>query len=43
VQMDHIHEFSKGGSNAAENLQWLCGFHNRYRFETGDIGRETGV
>jgi hypothetical protein len=35
LQMDHIHEFYNGGSNAAENLQWLCGFHNRHRFETG--------
>jgi hypothetical protein len=34
LQMDHVHEFCKGGSNAAENLQWLCGFHNRHRFET---------
>jgi hypothetical protein len=35
LQLDHIHEFSKGGSNIAENLQWLCGFHNRHRFATG--------
>jgi hypothetical protein len=41
LQMDHVHEFRNGGSNAAENLQWLCGFHNRHRFETGEIGRET--
>jgi hypothetical protein len=36
LQLDHIHEFCNGGSNAAENLQWLCGFHNRHRFETRD-------
>jgi hypothetical protein len=41
LQLDHIHEFWNGGSNAAENLQWLCGFHNRHRFATG--GRESGV
>jgi 5-methylcytosine-specific restriction endonuclease McrA len=35
LQMDHVHEFSCGGSNAVDNLQWLCGFHNRHRFETG--------
>ena len=35
LQRDHIHEFGKGGSNDAQNLQWLCGFHNRHRFETG--------
>jgi hypothetical protein len=34
LQMDHIHEYSHGGVNEAYNLQWLCGFHNRYRFET---------
>jgi hypothetical protein len=43
LQMDHIHEFCNGGSNAAENLQWLCGFHNRHRFETGgETGADTG-
>ncbi len=35
LQMDHIHEFSRGGVNDFQNLQWLCGFHNRHRFETG--------
>jgi hypothetical protein len=43
LQMDHIHEFCNGGSNAAENLQWLCGFHNRHRFATADDQFETGA
>lgn len=34
LQMDHIDEYSQGGSNEAENLQWLCGSHNRLRFKT---------
>jgi 5-methylcytosine-specific restriction endonuclease McrA len=34
LQMDHIHEYSQGGLNEFHNLQWLCGFHNRHRFET---------
>lgn len=34
LQMDHIHEYSRGGLHVLENLQWLCGFHNRHRFET---------
>jgi hypothetical protein len=34
LQMDHIEEHSRGGSNDLENLRWLCGFHNRHRFET---------
>jgi hypothetical protein len=34
LQLDHIHECSRGGTNEAHNLRWLCGFHNRYRFET---------
>jgi hypothetical protein len=46
LQMDHIHEYSKGGLNEAHNLRWLCGFHNRNRFETSrnapsaDVGPE---
>jgi hypothetical protein len=34
LQRDHIHEFSRGGSSAIENLRWRCGFHNRNRGET---------
>lgn len=34
LQLDHIHEYSRGGSNEAHNLRWMCGFHNRHRFET---------
>lgn len=34
LQMDHIHEYSLGGLNEAHNLRWMCGFHNRHRFET---------
>ncbi len=35
LQMDHIHEYGEGGGNEFLNLQWLCGSHNRHRFETG--------
>ena len=35
LQLDHVVEYSRGGANEAENLRWLCGFHNRLRFETG--------
>lgn len=31
LQMDHIIEFSQGGTNARENLQLLCGPHNRLK------------
>ncbi len=31
LQIDHIHEFANGGSNEPENLQLLCGAHNRWR------------
>jgi hypothetical protein len=31
LQMDHIQEFSQGGSNEPENLRLLCGAHNRMR------------
>lgn len=31
LQMDHIEEFHRGGSNELHNLRWLCGFHNRNR------------
>lgn len=31
LQLDHIHPFSRGGANTAENLRWMCGAHNRWR------------
>ena len=31
LQIDHIQEFANGGSNELENLQLLCGAHNRWR------------
>ena len=34
LQMDHMHEYSRGGLNEFQNLQWQCGFHNRHRFKT---------
>jgi hypothetical protein len=43
LQMDHIKEYSKGGSNEAHNLQWLCGFHNRHRFETSRVAKSESV
>jgi hypothetical protein len=35
LQLDHIVEFRHGGPNEAQNLRWMCGFHNRNRGETG--------
>ncbi len=32
LQVDHIHSVSRGGSNEPDNLQILCGQHNRYKF-----------
>ena len=33
LQLDHIEPFSTGGENVATNLRWMCGAHNRWRFE----------
>lgn len=32
VQLDHVVEFSNGGSNSHENLRVYCAKHNRYRW-----------
>jgi len=31
IQVDHVRAFSKGGSNAAHNLQLLCRAHNSFK------------
>lgn len=31
LQVDHIHDYAGGGTNAPENLQLLCGAHNRFK------------
>jgi hypothetical protein len=31
LEIDHIQEFAKGGSNKAENLQLLCPAHNKFK------------
>jgi 5-methylcytosine-specific restriction endonuclease McrA len=33
LQIDHIHSWSRGGTNHPENLQVLCGVHNRLKFQ----------
>ncbi len=33
LQIDHIKSISSGGNNEPENLQVLCGKHNRYKYE----------
>ena len=33
LQIDHIHSWSRGGTNNRENLQVLCGVHNRLKFQ----------
>ena len=35
LQIDHIQSISSGGSNDSENLQVLCGAHNRYKYASG--------
>ena len=35
LQIDHIQSVSCGGSNDIENLQILCGTHNRYKYARG--------
>ena len=33
LQIDHIHSWSRGGTSNRENLQVLCGVHNRLKFQ----------
>jgi hypothetical protein len=35
-QVDHIHEYSKGGATTQDNGEWGCGHHNRWRFNHPD-------
>lgn len=38
LQRDHVHVYSRGGSNGADNLQMLCAKHNRYRWRSRKQG-----
>ncbi len=44
LQIDHIKSISSGGNNEPENLQVLCGKHNRYKYEreAGCVGEFLG-
>lgn len=35
LQIDHIHSWSLGGTHDPQNLQVLCGTHNRIKYEQG--------
>ncbi|MBY0314691.1 MAG: HNH endonuclease [Bdellovibrionales bacterium] len=35
LQIDHINNWSRGGSNTPDNLQVLCGVHNRLKYQRG--------
>jgi len=37
LQVDHIISLWKGGSNNVENLQLLCGVHNRLKYEQESV------
>jgi hypothetical protein len=39
LQFDHIHPHARGGEGSAQNLQLLCGAHNRYRAEKMGLRR----
>lgn len=36
LQIDHIHNYADGGTNAPKNLQLLCGAHNRFKFASSN-------
>jgi 5-methylcytosine-specific restriction endonuclease McrA len=35
LQIDHIHSWSLGGTHDPQNLQVMCGIHNRIKYEQG--------
>lgn len=43
LQIDHIHLYSLGGGHEPENLQLLCGAHNRYRIKKVDRHRYKSI
>ncbi|MGQ0433944.1 MAG: DUF222 domain-containing protein [Microthrixaceae bacterium] len=38
LEIDHIHDASKGGETTQDNAQGGCGFHNRWKFNHPDAG-----
>ncbi len=38
LQVDHVISRWQGGGNDVENLQVLCGLHNRYKYEQELVG-----
>ena len=40
LQRDHIESYSAGGENSAENLQMLCGAHNKLKWRRESAVRE---
>lgn len=38
LQIDHIKSWSRGGSDQLENLQVLCGIHNRLKYQAENKG-----
>lgn len=41
IQVDHIHPASLGGTDDDDNLQLLCGFHNRLKSNKTGLQRTT--
>ncbi len=43
LQIDHIQSWSRGGNHAPDNLQVLCGVHNRLKYELEQSSRRTSI